>query len=89
MNKRIFLIILLATSSLVFSQKKKKGKLDTEEISVIKPYTPTVSDATKIKVGPEIDSVELAKKELNYKPNTSIEDGIYNMCQWINTLDSK
>ena len=70
MNKKIFLIILLATSSLVFSQKKKKGKLDTEEISVIKPYTPTVSDAIKIKVGPEIDSMELAKKELNYTINS-------------------
>ena len=34
-------------------------------------------------------NIDKAKKELNYKPNTSIEDGIYNMCQWINTLDSK
>ena len=70
MNKNILLIILLFSSGFIFSQKKKKEKLKTEEITVVKEYTPTVSDAYKIKIGPEIDSVELAKKELDYTINS-------------------
>ena len=70
MNKNIILIILLFSSGIIFSQKKKKEKLKTEEITVVKAYKPTVSDAFKINIGPEIDSVELAKKELDYTINS-------------------
>ena len=70
MNKNILIIILLFCSGIIFSQKKKKEKLKTEEITVVKEYTPTVSDAYKINIGPEIDSVELAKKEVNYTINS-------------------
>ena len=70
MNKNIILIIFLFSSGIIFSQKKKKEKLETEEITVVKAYTPTVSDAYKINIGPEIDSVELAKKELDYTINS-------------------
>lgn len=70
MNKNILIIILLFSSGIIFSQKKKKEKLKTEEITVVKAYTPTVADAYKINIGPEIDSVELAKKELEYTINS-------------------
>lgn len=70
MNKNIILIIFLFSSGIIFSQKKKKEKLETEEITVVKAYTPTVSDAYKINIGPEIDSVELAKKKLDYTINS-------------------
>ena len=70
MNKNILLIIFLFSSGIIFSQKKKKEKLKTEEITVVKAYTPTVSDAYKINIGPVIDSVELAKKELDYSINS-------------------
>lgn len=70
MNKNIILIIFLFSSGVIFSQKKKKEKLETEEITVVKAYTPTVSDAYKINIGPVIDSVELVKKELDYTINS-------------------
>lgn len=70
MKKYILIILLLLSSGIIFSQKKKKEKLDTEEITVVKPYSPTVSDASKINVNPEIDSVELVKKKLNYTINS-------------------
>ncbi len=71
MKKHIILFIFLLISGIIFSQKKKKEKLDTEEITVIKPYTPTVSDAYKIKIDPKIDSVEInPKKEISYSINS-------------------
>ncbi len=58
-------------SALLFSQKKKKEKIDTEEVKVVKPFSPTVSDAFKINVAPEIDSVEINdKKEIKYSINS-------------------
>lgn len=58
-------------SGIIFSQKKKKEKIETEEISVVKPYAPTVSDAFKIRVNPGIDSVEInQKKEIDYSINS-------------------
>jgi hypothetical protein len=71
MKKSIFLFLLLLFSNVIFSQKKKKDKIDTEEIKVVKPYSPTVSDAFKININPVIDSVEIIeKKEINYTINS-------------------
>ncbi len=71
MQKNCLLLILLLISGVIFSQKKKKEKLDTEEINVVKPYSPTVSDAFKININPEIDTVEInTKKEITYTINS-------------------
>jgi len=71
MQKNSLLLILLLISGVIFSQKKKKEKLDTEEINVVKPYSPTVSDAFKININPEIDTVEIStKKEITYTINS-------------------
>lgn len=70
-QKYFILYILLLLSGVVFSQKKKKDKIDTEEINVVKPFTPTVSDAFKININPEIDSVDIGtKKEIQYSINS-------------------
>ncbi len=71
MKNSIILLIFLLISGVIYSQKKKKGNLDTEEINVVKPFSPTVSDAFKINISPEIDTVDLnLKKELNYHINS-------------------
>jgi hypothetical protein len=66
----IFLAIFLITG-VAFSQKKKKEKIATEEINVVKPFSPTVSEAFKINLEPEIDSVALwPKKDVSYSINS-------------------
>ena len=58
-------------SSLAFSQKKKKERIATEEINVVKPFSPTVSEAFKINIEPEIDSIDIGgKKEISYSINS-------------------
>ena len=71
MQKHFILYIFLLLSGLIFSQKKKKEKIDTEEITVVKSFTPTVSDAFKININPEIDSVDIStKKDIQYSINS-------------------
>lgn len=71
MKKSIFLLLFLLISSAVFSQKKIKDKIDTEEVKVVKPFSPTVSDAFKINLSPEIDSVGInEKKDIKYSINS-------------------
>lgn len=70
-NKRIIFLIFLMITGVVFSQKKKKERITTEEINVVKPFSPTVSEALKINSEPQIDSVDLGgKKEVNYSINS-------------------
>lgn len=58
-------------SSLAFSQKKKKERIATEEIDVVKPFSPTVSEAFKINIEPEVDSIDIGgKKEISYSINS-------------------
>lgn len=59
------LVILITGSS--FSQKTKKDTLKTEEITVVKPYTPTISSAFKIKSNPTFEnSTTIKKEDVNY-----------------------
>ncbi len=47
-----------------FSQEKE---LDPEVVNIVKPYTPTISDAFKVKETPELnDSISTPKKEVRY-----------------------
>jgi len=67
MKKYIILSLFLLIGGLTFSQKKKKEKLATEEITVVKSFAPTVSDAFKINTEPKIDTSDINSKiELNY-----------------------
>jgi len=67
-KKHIFLFIFLLIGGILFSQENEK--LKTEEITVIKAYTPKISDAFKINTNPKIDSIEIFKKEINYSINS-------------------
>ena len=68
MSKKPIVLILIATIFLfnlsMFSQEKE---LDTEVVNIVKPYTPTISDAFKVKETPVLnDSTTNAKKEVKY-----------------------
>ncbi len=63
MKKQISILILLLITTIAFSQKKKKDTIGTEVINVVKPYTPTVSDAFKVKASPEINDSQIGKKK--------------------------
>ena len=50
-----------------FSQNREKDTISTGVINVVKPYTPTISDAFKVKEIPSIDDKETAtKKDIKY-----------------------
>ena len=61
------LIITVLTSTFAFAQERTKDTLDPEVVTVVKPYTPTVSDAFKIKETPTLDdATTAAKKDVKY-----------------------
>ncbi|MDO6470310.1 TonB-dependent receptor [Maribacter sp. 1_MG-2023] len=67
-NKHIFTLIFLTLGFQdVFAQEEEEKDLGTETVTVTKAYTPTVSDAFKIKSVPNMnDSIVLQKKPINY-----------------------
>lgn len=60
-NYSTALLILLAVQTM-FSQKKDEN-IGTEVVNVVKPYTPTISDAFKLKENPKMDDEDNEKKE--------------------------
>ena len=60
--KNIIAFALLLTFQFSFSQKKGEN-IGTEVVNVVKPYTPTISDAFKVKETPVLDDEGNAKKE--------------------------
>ncbi|MGO2356824.1 MAG: TonB-dependent receptor [Mesonia sp.] len=62
----IYSIAFLVTGA-VFAQEDEEGDIDTERLIIVKPYSPTVSDAFKVKQMPVInDSTERRKKAVVY-----------------------
>jgi outer membrane receptor protein involved in Fe transport len=55
-------IIVLGAFQTVSAQKKDEN-IGTEVVNVVKPYTPTISDAYKVKEVPVIEDQETTKKE--------------------------
>jgi hypothetical protein len=50
-----------------FSQERDKDTINTDVINVVKPYTPSISDAFKLKEIPSLDDEETTtKKEIKY-----------------------
>lgn len=62
----ILSLIVLCSSFSAFSQEDEN--IGTEVINVVKPYTPSVSDAFKVKEAPEVDDdKDLEKKKVEYQ----------------------
>ncbi len=68
--KGFFVAVSILLTGSILAQKKK-DTLGTEVIRVVKPYTPSVSDAFKIRKEPQVDSLmSIQKAEMNYKINS-------------------
>lgn len=57
-----YLLLVLGTIQFVNAQKKDEN-IGTEVVNVVKPYTPTISDAYKVKETPNIEDSETTQKE--------------------------
>lgn len=68
MRKHITILSSLFLSLLgVLGTAQETDDIGTETVTVVKPYSPTVSDAFKVKSNPNLnDSIVLQKKEINY-----------------------
>ncbi|MBP0903647.1 TonB-dependent receptor [Mariniflexile gromovii] len=65
--KNILLAVFTLSVTLVFSQKKTNDTINTGVIDVVKPYTPTISDAFKVKEVPSLnDETTQTKKDIKY-----------------------
>jgi hypothetical protein len=67
MRKLLVTSLILLLTGFSYAQETKPDTLKTEEIIVVKPYTPTISDAFKIKSNPVIeDANEIQREKVNY-----------------------
>ncbi len=67
MHKNTYITIALFFSAVPLSMAQEKNDLGTETVTVTKAYSPTISDAFKIKSIPNLnDSIVLQKKKINY-----------------------
>ena len=66
-KNKILVFFLIMVSTLGFAQERDQDTLSTDVIQVVKPYTPTISDAFKVKEVPSLDDeTTTAKKEIKY-----------------------
>lgn len=61
--KNLIAFVLFLTFQFSFAQKKGEN-IGTEVVNVVKPYTPTISDAFKVKETPVLDDEGNSKKEI-------------------------
>ena len=71
MKNLILILITIFFSTSMFAQvESAKDTLNTGEINVVKPYTPTISDAFKIKENPTLDNQNIKKDSVSYTINS-------------------
>lgn len=67
MQKRTYIFSTLFLSLFGTLVAQETDNIGTETVTVVKPYSPTVSDAFKIKSAPNLnDSIVLQKKDIDY-----------------------
>lgn len=59
---KIAIAVLLLGTQITFAQKQD-GDIGTEVVNVVKPYTPSISDAFKVKETPSLEDDDNSKKE--------------------------
>lgn len=62
-NTKYILVITLLSLTQISLAQKKDDNIGTEVVNVVKPYTPSISDAFKVKETPTLDDEETSKKE--------------------------
>ena len=66
--KQHLVLLLLFMVSIAFAQKREQDTLITDVINVVKPYTPTISDAFKVKQIPALNTKQITQKQpVDYK----------------------
>ena len=65
--KNVFIVLITLGVTVSFSQERENDTIDTDVVNVVKPYSPTISDAFKVKETPTLDDEETStKKEVKY-----------------------
>lgn len=59
---KIAIVVVFLITQISFAQKQD-GDIGTEVVNVVKPYSPTISDAFKVKETPSLDDDDNSKKE--------------------------
>ncbi|MBT8253346.1 MAG: TonB-dependent receptor [Flavobacteriaceae bacterium] len=63
----LMMVLCMITISHTNAQEKTKDSIDTQVVNVVKPYTPKISDAFKVKETPSIsDETTMTKKTVIY-----------------------
>jgi len=62
-HNKIIILLVLFVVQFSFAQKKKEETIGTETVNVVKPYSPTISDAFKVKEIPSLDDSGNQPKE--------------------------
>jgi outer membrane receptor protein involved in Fe transport len=57
-----YIVVIVLFSNVILAQKRDEN-IGTEVVNVVKPYSPTISDAFKVKETPSFDDDETSKKE--------------------------
>ncbi len=66
-KKVLFFLLLVGANLGVTAQEKENENIETEKVVIVKAYTPTISDAFKIKSTPVLnDSITQKKKQIRY-----------------------
>ncbi|MEM7186719.1 MAG: TonB-dependent receptor [Bacteroidota bacterium] len=66
-TKWVLSLCLVCCSSFAIMAQEEEDGLGTEVVNIVKPYTPTISDAFKVKETPTLnDSITTTKKEVDY-----------------------
>ncbi|MEM1001708.1 MAG: hypothetical protein AAGH46_03560 [Bacteroidota bacterium] len=66
-NQILIAIFLFSACLVSFSQERTKDSIEDQVVNVVKPYTPTISDAFKVKEVPVLnDSNTVRKKAVKY-----------------------
>lgn len=64
--KNIIIVTVLVSFQLTFAQKKDEN-IGSEVVNIVKPYSPTISDAFKVKETPTFeDDAEIQKEKIEY-----------------------
>ncbi len=67
LDKGIVLLLSMFLLSSITVSAQDKNDLGTEVVNIVKPYTPTISDAFKVKETPILnDSISTTKKKVSY-----------------------
>ncbi len=65
--KNLIILTIALSVSFTFSQERENDTINTDVVNVVKPYTPTISDAFKVKETPTLDDEETStKKDVKY-----------------------